>query len=1575
MKIKSIENFREHYKTQVRKRNDRNTDTKFVGVYHDEGNKRTNGYFELTHGDKQIHKFLPSILKIAEDGQAIYEFIQNAVDCDSSQFFIFYNEKYFLAVNNGKPFKHKDVLSILNIADTTKDKDFSCENIGRFGIGFKLVHRLVGKDEGIKELTEDYKGPVIFSWNNLKELEQLLENSPVSPNFVKNPINLDKNPYPWLFKIIATNFPTQPGEKVRDINFKETVLFPYSELKEIVEYLKENFKIHQGKFNFESLKQGSLFFLKLGEGKKVLLDNDYRGLENGVQYSMNFLKNLKEVYINDNSLKKTDLTIKKFIIKKGTEAFNEINPDYQNCDIKVVLGYTDYKRATEIRKSPNFYKYFPMGDETNGFSFIIHCDSFDIEANRRKLHDSNKNRKLFPKISDFIIQYIDEQKEKNRDEFLKIYANILVSKIPDEDNNRWLYEIFFEKLLDYIQTNIPVQGGYSDNAKNVKINKLQLNLNLSEFGLNDIYWFEWNKKEDQILIDEVKNKFEIKEWDIRDIVEKAKLESINNWIKKVDKEDYKAFLQELEKSKLREKTKSRIREIKLFKFSDGEFYSFNDLLRKTRDCPPNWYFNIKYKYTYVKKIFFKTPKTKGIVEELEKIGIILSEISTSKYPTIFSSIEKMPDDKQVYTLIAEKCKKNTLSAKEKKKLFLNFINEATKFNNVAESTLKDLELFCNNNAETKPLKELISTIPTPRWLNAYKIKQDEYFPELNPYLISESGDIFKLYEQNQDSILAELTTAEEIKSLIKLYQDNHRAFFKDFIIKKDNNKFVIDDKTNETYQVQSADKEARKFLDKNCSDKLFALPYEFVEYKEEEGIVKADDLHSLILNLVDVDKHKETLVDIVKYKAKHKFLQKLSEFRFNSEIQYTKEDYEYKIIDLACRELKGNDYQKFKDKVLIKTENQDLKLTEIPPFIDKIKIDNYEISLAKILPDNYKNSDHLSSLINQFISLGLNKEGIGNLFGVSEEPKLSVIFQMFSKQVETLENDEQLAFIILYNKYIENIDLKSFKVLANSGVKYDLTHNFYIKQFRFLVDDASLDDKYKGIEEILGKLPFSITDENQLLKEPYFSEEAFICPALITKNLSNEQKLSFVQFLFKKWNEKSNKTIIKNIDWSKINDIETENILGFNPKTSVHPSEYACEREILPDYLTEWIGKEETKIDFLSDLGVWTEKSVVIELRKYLSGKIKDFHNNRLAQETRFNEDDTNLFNSFLWLKEKEIILKTAEQFKTFKKAVDVINENGANNGGLEIKEEFDFEELKKKAREWEASYYKNWQEKSNVSIFLYEDELPKTISLDEIENFVFYRYSNGNYLIKDNRIYISSNTDKKKTLQKVAYDENNNFSFEKLWQLFGEHTDNKTEKLKQEIARLKLQVSKTDNTTLSTGFSSDISKNDQKEANREAKEIVKEKLEGEGFEFTEGIGKYSIIDGVYKDDVEYPLVVKSYKYQDEALKIGANEWIQLVKPNSMFWIHFGNQKLGCLKLYDLLRNQDKLRISFSTENLDVEDRLEKFAELLRYFDDVHFDFNSLKPNDYSVAKDLSDYRFEERRNEEDLSSDDESIL
>lgn len=1255
MKIKSIKNLRWHYKVKVKKRDDGKmsyTDPDFVGEYvENEYGKRTNGYFELTHSDKRIVKYLPLILKIAEDGQAIYEFIQNAVDCGSSQFFIFYNDKYFLAVNNGKPFNHKDVLSILNIADTTKD--YNCENIGRFGVGFKLVHRLVGKDEGIKELVEDNKGPVIFSWNNIKELKMLLasskyDNFRLFSEFVKNPTNLDNSKTPWLFKIIATCFPTEPGEKVRDINYKEKVLFPYSELNEIIDYLKENFKTHQGRFDFENLEQGSLFFLKLGEGKKALLDNDFRGLESGVQYSMNFLNNLEEVYINDNSLKKSDLIIKRFVIKKESALFNEINPEYSNCDIKIALGFTDYKIASGIRKSPNFYKYFPMGDETNGFSFIIHCDSFDIEANRRKLHDSNKNRKLFPQISNFITHYADEQKEKDRGEFLNFYANILVSRIPEEDNNKWLYDIFFENLLSYIQNNIPVIGDYSNNAQNVKINKLKTQLNLEDFGLGHIQWFEWDNEVDQLLIDEAikEEKLGLKSWDIADIVENANLEYINKWIETCEKKIYEAFLKELEGCDLRRETKEKIRQIKLFKFTNGKFFSLNEVIIKDDYGRP------KFRYT---NCFLSSNKTKGIKSELIKLGLVVSELLIEDYPTIFSTIIS-PDDKKQYDLIAKWCMENgdKLLATEKKKLFLNFINETTKFDNIGKETLKDLCLFFDTKSVIKPLSVLVSfSLKTPIWLNSYKVKEGEYFPELDQYLIQEDELFAKIILPNIEIIKDELTEVDKIKGLVNFFKDNHRPFFNEYIIQKQINGFKIINKSDKHQIIPPKDERKAfiDFIDAQLSDKLIVLSFDFSEFNNEDGIVKGEDLHSQILEYVDVNEHKEILVEILLYRAKHKFLQNLSEFRFNAKSAYTKEDYEFKIIELACSELKENDYQKFRQRVEIEKDGQIYKLSDISLFADKITIANREFSLSKVLPLTYQNSDLISDLITQFKALGIQNEKLNTLFGVNEELGIDDVFEKFKDQTDTLENPEQFFFLVYYHQENPESDI--------SKLAFDLNH-------------------------------------------------------------------------------------------------------------AVFPSEYALENEKLPEYLQQWINNDEVKLPELEKSGIWTENTVLVELRKFLIGEINEFSNNKIAQDTRFYEDESMLFNTFEWLKEKNIKLSTPEQFESFNKIVDIINESRKSKSDLIIQEEYNFELLMENSTKW--------QETANFTILLYDGQMPLLIGLDEIKEYIFYSYQNGDYAVNNNIIYINSKKDKMQTLLKVASDDKNKFSSKELLELFGERNEDENE-------------------------------------------------------------------------------------------------------------------------------------------------------------------------------------------------------
>ena len=117
------------------------------------------------------------------------------------------------------------------------------------------------------------------------------------------------------------------------------------------------------------------------------------------------------------------------------------------------------------------------------------------------------------------------------------------------------------------------------------------------------------------------------------------------------------------------------------------------------------------------------------------------------------------------------------------------------------------------------------------------------------------------------------------------------------------------------------------------------------------------------------------------------------------------------------------------------------------------------------------------------------------------------------------------------------------------------------------------------------------------------------------------------------------------------------------------------------------------------------------------------------------------------------------------------------------------------------------------------------------------------------------------------------------------------------------------------------------------------------------------VIEGVKKDGVSYPLVVKSCKNWNHELFLNPTEWKELFKPNSMLWLHLGNRVVVPIKAHELFTYQDKLTLTFDTVNLLMDDRIEKIMEVMRYFNNVHLDVATLNPDQHRAER-LEDYLF-----------------
>jgi hypothetical protein len=810
----------------------------------------------------------------------------------------------------------------------------------------------------------------------------------------------------------------------------------------------------------------------------------------------------------------------------------------------------------------------------------------------------------------------------------------------------------------------------------------------------------------------------------------------------------------------------KLKDLELFKDVKGNIQPLRNLLKGDLQVS-NWLFPYKIHIAeYIPEL------DKFLVKEKE----IYQSIILPHWDTIISSVTNIPEFYQKVKQYYDQDESNT-PLKNQSYVFLNtddgFVPASEAFYNAKFAKIGNYKDFQN------AIQSLTDTL-TPH-------KDILTFLSNAPFKVDDS-DLFDFSIRTVSEI-----GYQEVKSVLDFCKANNENFFENCIVEKQGKNFSLSPREETVFQVRPSKKEIKQFIEENLDNIFKVLPFEFDEFKDEKGIVQGEELFNQIVSNVDADDFKEQLIDILAYdEPKRKFLLQLSEIRFASGEQFVKDSFEFKIINLACTILKPEDYPDFRGKIIIETDEEELPLANIPPFTDKIKIDDFELSLSKILPNAYHNSDHLSNLTNLLIETGINKERINELFGITKEPELTDIFNLFSEETTKLENAEQLAFLILYNKFIEAVNIGGFEVETLDG-NWALKYNYYVDFFDFIGKDYILKNTYQGIKTILKKFPTVINDADnlQLLKKPYFSEDEFFCPCII-EDMKEEQKQSFVEFLFRQWDKNNKKTVIRNIDWTSINETETLKLLGFNPKHSVSPSDYALESEELPEYLQNWIADDTNKVNFLSDLGVFADGSILVSLRKFFLNQ-GVFDKNQIAREGRFTDDETILFNTFEWLKAKELQLERNEKFEVFEEIVRVINSNRTSTGDLLIQDLHDFELLESESTEWEASYYITWKEalEEKFEIFLYEGLLPRIVKLDEIDDYIFYRYQKGDIVIDENNcIFINRNADIKKALSSLIA-EDNDFSTEDLLLLYQtkettQNDEDEVDELKSEIERLR---------------------------------------------------------------------------------------------------------------------------------------------------------------------------------------------
>lgn len=129
-----------------------------------------------------------------------------------------------------------------------------------------------------------------------------------------------------------------------------------------------------------------------------------------------------------------------------------------------------------------------------------------------------------------------------------------------------------------------------------------------------------------------------------------------------------------------------------------------------------------------------------------------------------------------------------------------------------------------------------------------------------------------------------------------------------------------------------------------------------------------------------------------------------------------------------------------------------------------------------------------------------------------------------------------------------------------------------------------------------------------------------------------------------------------------------------------------------------------------------------------------------------------------------------------------------------------------------------------------------------------------------------------------------------------------------------------------------------------EAKDIILQKLENDGYDTShKQLIDWTCIDGITKDGIEYPLVIRSNKSHRNTC-ITPSDWNQLMKPNAMFAV-VTNGGVGTICFRDILKTKENITIRFSSSNIDLDKHLTELSKVFTYFKGIQIDFESYIPS------------------------------
>ena len=712
----------------------------------------------------------------------------------------------------------------------------------------------------------------------------------------------------------------------------------------------------------------------------------------------------------------------------------------------------------------------------------------------------------------------------------------------------------------------------------------------------------------------------------------------------------------------------------------------------------------------------------------------------------------------------------------------------------------------------------------------------------------------------------------------------------------------------------NGEEEFEKVVWKNI-DNIDASPIDIIEQYGLEG----QSLRDIIGRYNSNDSLAQflSIVESSDAKTKEFYLDKISAIKLNDGQQYKKDSFEYRVLQIAANTLSSlSDFSKkifYNDTCITKFSVSDEVICEYAQNGETKKV---KMSLAKLLPQ-YQN---ISDSINKVKDLFESKKDLDKFFLNSKTKPLNEIF------------DELNLYLTLSDKYQNTWPNK-----AGNAQQY--LFSIYYRKTKYV------------------------------WHEPYRTYDNFY-KKYITKQRKGDVAIPYIDL-----SQERQAFISDLLDFLCGNNILIEKSPFADQLRAFFKGKYFdcdyvfAEGEQLFPYIEQWADNNKKKT-YLIQNGVKTVDSLDIQFRKlFLEDKPIDFidklSDDDLKSGIEFIAMASGYNRPFVGENQKSILLYIKDKCKY-------------------IESNWNVNKVISEAAEWETPEYNKWIDGHYPHIFIYHGILPKQLSYqdevilnyeDDSQDYFYYR--------DKQKLFICDTKKIEEILFEVAKENKSDFNFDdyqilmrekvnisekdveekdKTIETLSEENRKKDEIIEELQAKLKayenVEIGNNDEDegnqrenlptpTIEKGKSGSIGDIPQLEAQLEAQRRLMQDFPQ--WTFPDNYGEadddgkpynFSTVEIEDENDNTIPIVLKSYKKTDEPFKINTTEWDYLIKEKAVLLIYIGSD-IKRVYVNDLIRKQANIAITFSTENLDIEDKVNAFADSLHYFNELHFDFDS----------------------------------